>query len=467
MALITLANLRGIRESGTIFAIPAYFFVASLMLLIVTGAVRLALGHDLAPGPPENAIEPGTQAVTLFLVLRAFSSGSAALTGIEAVSNGVPAFKPPEAKNAATTLFWMAGLLTFFFLGLTVLAFNLDIAPSESRTVVAQIAEGVFGGENVLFYMVQAATAIILLLAANTSFADFPRLSSVMARDEFMPRQFMFRGDRLAFSSGIMVLGLASIGLLIAFQAETHALIPLYAVGVFVGFTLSQAGLVLHWYRDDAPGTRRSLAINAVGAVATGTVAVVIGATKFLDGAWVTMGSIALIVAGCAWIGRHYRQVDEQLDIAIQHDALARTQAGLRQPTGGPAVMVPVEALNRAVLHTLAYARSISTNVTAVHITDEVAAGERLRDTWDASVPDIPLVIVESPYRSFLGPMLAYIDAVDHVNPGNSITVVVPAYVPAHFWEGWLHNQSSARLKRALLRRPNTAIVDVRYHLHG
>src|SRR3990170_2854625 len=266
VAGLTLANLRGLRESGTLFSIPTYFFMVSFAALIITGFVRLALGHDLVADTPRDAIEPGTQAVTLFLILRAFSSGSAALTGIEAVSTGVPSFKPPEARNANVTLAWMAAILTFFFLGLTVLAHQLDVAPSETKTVVAQIAQGVFG-QTPLFYIVQVATTLILLLAANTSFVALPTLASVMARDRFLPRQFAFRGDRLAFSNGIIVLGLASAALVAIFGADTHRLIPLYALGVFIGFTLSQAGMVLHWYREGSAAAKASLAVNAVGAV--------------------------------------------------------------------------------------------------------------------------------------------------------------------------------------------------------
>jgi len=462
---ITLANLRGIRESGTVFAIPAYFFILSITALILVGAIRLALGHDLHVAMPEEAIEPGLHGVTLFLILRAFSSGAAALTGIEAVSNGVPSFKAPEARNASITLFWMAGILTFFFIGLTVLAHQLDVLPAENKTVVAQVAQGVFG-KTPLFYIVQATTTMILLLAANTSFAGLPSLASVMANDRFLPRQFMFRGDRLAFSNGIMVLGLASIGLLVVFGAETHRLIPLYAVGVFTGFTLSQAGMVIYWRRRSGRAARASLLVNAVGAVATGVVTVIIAATKFVDGAWLTIGAIAFFAVFFLAINRHYRGVAGQLDVTAEP---LPSQPPASSDTRGRArpVVVPVDELNQAVLRTLDYARTISDNVTAVHITDDFEDGERLRERWDELVADTPIVIIESPYRSFLAPMLVYIDTVDRIDPGAYITVVLPEFVPAHFWQGLLHNQSAARLKRALLRRPNTIVIDVPYHLRG
>jgi len=464
VAVLTLANLRGIRESGTYFAIPAYIFVVSLTALIVTGAVRLALGHDLSPPPPGHAIEPGTQAVGLFLILRAFSSGSAALTGIEAISNGVPSFRPPEARNAAITLAWMAAILTFFFLGLTVLAHQLDVVPSESQTIVAQIAEGVFG-RTFLFYTVQVGTTMILLLAANTSFAGLPALGSVMARDRFLPRQFAFRGDRLAFSNGIIVLGAASAVLLMAFGAETHRLIPLYAVGVFTGFTLSQVGMVLHWWHDPSPSARLSLIVNAVGAIATGVVTVIIGATKFIDGAWLTIAAIAAFTLIFARINHHYRHVADRLSVDRpgRPSPLPPTPAETRGR--GRAVIMPVDELNQAVLHTLEFARTLSDNVTAVHVTDELEEGEALREAWERTVPDTPIVIIESPYRSLLAPMLTYIDAIDRLDPGAYITVVLPEFVPEHFWEGWLHNQSAGRLKRALRQRPNTVLINVPYHL--
>ncbi len=462
--VLTMANLRGLRESGGLFAVPAYFFVLSLTALIVTGIVRLALGQDLAPSTPKHIIDPGMHAVTLFLILRAFSSGAAALTGIEAISNGVPAFKPPETRNANITLAWMVSILVFFFLGLTLLAHQLHVVPSESTTVVAQIADGVFG-KTPLFYAVQVATTMILLLAANTSFAGLPSLGSVMARDRFLPRQFAFRGDRLAFSNGIMVLGLASAGLLVIFGAQTHRLIPLYAVGVFTGFTISQIGMVLHWRREG--GHQLSRAVNAIGAVATGVVTVIIAATKFIDpdqhfvGAWVTIAAIGAFTFFFSRIHRHYSHVAAQLEVA--EEPPARTPLHDDRGRARP-VVVPVDDLNQAVLRTLEYARSISNNVTAVHITDDIEEAEALRERWEA-VTDTPIVIIESPYRSLLAPMLTYIDALDQIDPGAYITVVLPEYVPAHFWEGLLHNQSAIRLKKALLHRKNTVVIDVPYHL--
>ncbi len=461
--IITIANLRGLRESGTYFAIPAYLFILSLGALIVTGMAKLALGQDLTVSAPPHPVEIGGGTVGLFLILRAFASGSTALTGIEAVSNGVPAFKAPESRNANITLGWMVAILTFFFIGLTILAHQMHVLPSTSMTVVAQIGQGVFG-KNVFFYTVQISTMMILLLAANTSFAGLPALASVMARDRFVPRQFAFRGDRLGFSLGIMVLAVASAGLLVIFGAETHRLIPLYAVGVFTGFTLSQIGMVLHWRHDPSPTARISLVVNGIGAVATAVVTVIIAGTKFIDGAWLTIVAIIALTLLFSRINVHYQSVAAKLEVKPPAEPL-RPPPVTRERGRARAVLMPVDEVNRAVLHTLDFARSLSDNVTAVHITDELEEGEALREQWERTVPDTPIVIIESPYRSFLAPMLTYIDAIDRVDPGAYITVVLPEFVPAHFWEGWLHNQSADRLKRALRSRPNTVVILVPYHL--
>ncbi len=467
VAILTLGNLRGIRESGTIFAIPTYFFIFTFGAMIVTGFVRLMLGHDLTAAEPPHPIEPGLHGLTLFLFLRAFASGSAALTGIEAIANGVPYFKEPEAKNASTTLAWMAAILAAFFVGTTVLAHQFDVMPSESKTVVAQIAATVFG-HNALFYMVQAATALILILAANTSFAGLPALASVMANDEVMPKQFAFRGDRLAFSNGILVLGAASSLLLIVFRAETHSLIPLYAFGVFTAFTLSQAGMVAHWWRTRDRGWRSALAVNTVGTAATAVVAVIVGGTKFLDGAWLSMAAIIILILLLWRVKAHYSTVNAQLAPAAAPAAEPDAERSFLAEAGAPgsqAVLVPVDEINRAVLRTIAYARSISENVTALHVTDEREQGERLREQWEALVPDVPLVIVESPYRSLVGPMLAYVDALDRKQPEQMVTVVLPQFITRWPWQRFLHNQLALRLKKALVARPNTVVVDVPYHL--
>jgi amino acid transporter len=462
IGLLTLGNLRGIRESGTMFAIPTYIFIASFASMLMVGLVRVALDSDLQAAPPPNAIAAGTQGLGLFLILRAFSSGSAALTGIEAISNGVPNFKPPESKNAATVLVWMAAILTVFFVGLTVLAHQLDVTPSETKTVVAQVAETVFG-KTPLFYIALAATAMILVLAANTAFNGLPVLASVMARDRFLPRQFTFRGDRLALSYGIAALGAASAGLLIVFGGETHRLIPLYAVGVFTGFTLSQLGMVLHWRRTGEKGRTRALIINGVGAVATGVVVVIIASTKLISGAWITLLGIGILIYLLIAIRRHYDRVSEQLEvIAPSIAAPAEPRERRTQP-----VLVPVDEVNKAVRRTVEYACTVSDNVTALHVADSVEEAEELRQLWEEAIPEVPIVVIESPYRSFIAPILAYIDALDRSYPGETITVMLPELVPNYFWQRILHNQSAIPLKRALLSRPDTVVIGIPYRLRG
>ena len=433
--------------------------------MIVVGLFRMAIGDNLTAPMPSDAIVPGTQALSLFLVLRAFSSGAAALTGIEALAEGTPSFKPPEARNAAITLSWMAAILACFFIGTTILATHMNITPSESKTVVSQIADTVFG-KTVFFYMVQVGTAMILVLAANTAFAGLPTLASVMARDGVMPKQFAFRGDRLAFSNGIIVLGLASSCILVLFDADTHRLIPLYAFGVFVAFTLSQAGMVIHWKRAREPRWRLFALINGVGAVTTGVVAVIVGGTKFGEGAWLSMLAMALLYVVLWRIHSHYEDANEQLGRGLT-GATEVAQHFYGVSSGrAQTVIVPVDEINRAVLRTLAYARTLSAHAVAVHVVDDREAGEEFRRQWEESIPDVPLVIVDSPYRSLVQPILAYIDGMDRSAPNQVVTVVLPEFVPKYFWQRFLHNQLAQRLKEALIRRPNTAIIEVPFHFH-
>ncbi len=458
--LIVIGNLRGIRESGKIFAIPTYLFIFTFAAMIVTGLVRYAMGVQ-APAPSEP-IAAGTGALTLFLVLRAFSSGCSALTGMEAIANGVPAFKPPESKNAATTIAAMAAVIASFFVGLTVLTHLLHVQPSAQVTVISQVGKTAFGGTPP-YYLLQAATMLILIMASNTSFADFPRLASIMARDGFLPRHMMFRGDRLAFSAGIFVLGVLSSVLLILFKADTHRLIPLYAVGVFLSFTLSQSGMVIHWLRSQDSGRRRSMIINGVGAVGTGIVVIIAAGTKFTHGAWIVLLAIPILVTMCVQIGRHYRRVARQLE--IHHGDLE----DLRETpisNSNQTVIVPVEGIDRAVLRTIEYALSSSRNVTAVYVTDDGADAETFRNQWEATIPEVPIVIVESPYRALVAPFLAYVDAVDRAQPQGRITVVLPEFTPAHPWQNFLHNQPAKRLRRAISKRPNTAVANILYQLH-
>ena len=456
--LLTIGNLRGLRESGTIFAIPTYFFLVTFAIMIVVGLVRVTIG-DISSVPHKDSITPGTDSITLFLILRAFSSGATALTGIEAISNGVPAFKEPSPKNAATTLSWMAGILTVIFISLTILAHEIHVYPSETKTVVAQIAEAVFGG-GPMFYIVQVATALILILAANTSFAGLPALASVMARDRWIPKLFSFRGDRLGYSNGIMALSAASIVLLIVYGANTHKLIPLYAVGVFVGFTLSQGGMILHWKRGREAGWRRAMAINSVGTVATGIVALIIASTKFTHGAWLTIIAIGVLTFIFYQIGMHFRRVQSELALPVDDVLPSASSFRHAQP-----MIIPVDELNRATARAVSYAQSISDNVTAIHVTDDVDQSKALRAEWERRVPGVRLLVVESEYRSLLGPVLAYIDNLDRAEPHDMVTIILPEYVSRWPWQRLLHNQSSQRLKKVLLDRPHTVVVEVPYHL--
>ena len=461
IALVTILNLRGIRESGTIFAVPTYLFLVAMLAMIGIGFVRNALdGFERAPVPTEAEAAAGTGAVTLFLILRAFSAGCAALTGVEAISDGVPAFKPPEWKNARATLTWMIVTLAVMFSGITFLANQYGAWPMPAHeagyeTVVSQIARGVFGGANAAYYAIQLATTAILVLAANTAYSDFPRLSYFLARDRYMPRQFTFRGDRLAFSTGIVTLGVLSVAIMVLFGVETERLIPLYAVGVFTAFTLSESGMVVRWLRLKEDGWQRGLAINLIGAIATGIVTLVFGISNFTRGAWIVIALIPLIIMGFKAINRHYSQAATELAAQTPLDP-----ADIRHT-----VIVPIAAVNRVCRQTLAYARSVSDNVTAVHVTDDEAEIQAMKASWRALGTDVPLVIIESPYRSLVGPLLAYIDEVDQQRPDDTITVILPEYIARHWWEQLLHNQTALRLKAALLFRPGTVVTSVPYHL--
>ncbi|HEU0072604.1 MAG TPA: APC family permease [Dehalococcoidia bacterium] len=458
VALLTTANLRGIRESGTIFAIPTYFFILSFAAMIAVGLTRIALGDDLHAEPPEHALEAGAAAVTPFLLLRAFSSGAAALTGIEAVANGVPNFKPPEWRNAITIQAWMVVILSAFFLGTTVLAREMHVLPSETQTVVSQIARTVFGG-GIPFYVIQASTGLILVLAANTAFADLPVLSSVMARDRVMPRHFLFRGDRLVFSNGIFVLGLCACIILVLFGAETTKIIPLYAFGVFLAFTLSQYGMVVHWRRLRAPGWRRAVVLSALGGTVTLVVTAIVGATKFEHGAWLSMSAIALLVVLLGLIRRHYDATERALAVATSTSEAAALASPA--PFAPLRVLLLVEDVDRVSLQAAAYARGLSADVWAVHIALDREAGEELRQRWKQFAPDIPITIVEAPYRSLMHAIDAYVDSFRLDDPDRSLTVVLGEVNTRNPWHRLLHGGSGSRLRRSLQRRPGIVLVRV------
>lgn len=458
IVLITLGNLRGIRESGNIFAAPTYVYIAMALAMIALGAVRVMNG-DLPPPPtgPAPAAEP-LQAVTVFLLLKAFASGNAALTGLEAVSDGVTAFKPPEWRNARMTMAWMAVFLAVLFTGISYLAVQFSVLPSDSETVISQLGRLAFGTGTPLYFLFQAATALILILAANTAFSAFPRLSYFLARDRYLPSLFQFRGERLAFTTGILALALFSTLLVLLFDAQTHALIPLYAVGVFLSFTLSQAGMVMRWWRRREPGWRTSLPINALGAICTAVVAVVVATEKFSQGAWMVILLLPLLVLLFRAINAHYVAVADELALDDRAQAPA-------PPMRAPLVLVPVPNLNRASLRTLAFAHSISDDVTALFVTDDLEAADALRKRWSQWEGETSLVVLESPYRSLTAPLLAYIDAQRERDPERTIMVVLGEFVPRHWWEWLLHGQSALRLKAALFFRSNVVVADVAYHL--
>jgi amino acid transporter len=470
--LVTIANLRGVREAGNIFAVPTYLFVVGILGMIAFGLLRTYLGIGGQPVyiPPSQVNQAGAEGITLFLLLRAFTQGCTALTGVEAIADGVPAFRPPEAKNARTTLLWMAGLAITMFGGITLLASRINLKPSDQETVLSQLARTIFPSlgnsdpltnplSNPLWLYIQIATALILVLAANTAFSDFPRLSYFLARDKFMPHQYSFRGDRLAFSWGIVTLAILACIILIAFNGDTTALIPLYTVGVFNSFTLSQAGMVKRWWTLRTPGWQRSLIINALGATATAIVLIISAVTKFLLGAWIVLLLIPILIAMFLAINRHYRRVaSEVAAIDIMHPMPYKHT-----------FIVPVSSLNAVTRTALNYAASLSKNVYAVHIVEgeDTEEAERFNRQWRELYPegDIQLVIIESPYRSLLGPLLSYIDALDKQSPDDTVTIVLPEFLPARPWEYLLHNQSALRLKAALLFRRNTVVADVPYHL--
>ncbi len=449
------ANLRGIRESGRIFALPTYFFVVSLLTLIAVGAWRMLSG-TVEPVQVVNPIQPTGETLTLLLLLTAFSNGCTAMTGVEAVSNGVPAFKPPEAKNAAATMLMMAALSISMFIGITLLAHAYHVTPSDQETVVSQIARGVFGGRGVAYYLVQAATMLILVLAANTAYADFPRLASILARDRYLPRQLMNQGDRLAFSNGIVALSVFAGILLVLYGGDTHSLIPLYMIGVFVSFTFSQAGMVVHWRRLGGPGWKTSAAINGFGATVTGIVLIVVAVTKAHEGAWIVLVLIPVAVFFLRLTKRHYDVVASQLSLgAWTHE----------RPHRENIVLVPISGVHRAVVQAVEYARTLSSDVRAVYVSVDPMFTERLRSDWEQWGQGVPLVVLESPYRSLLEPFLEYIEQVDAERPGTFLTVVLPEFVPAKWWHHLFHNQRALLIKGALLFKPNVVVTSVPFHL--
>lgn len=460
IAIITVLNLRGIKESGRVFALPTYFYIVMLTLLIVVGLVESILG-DISKVPfDQQAFEGRMEAggtLGLFLILKGFSSGAVALTGVEAIADGVPAFRKPSAKNAATTLTWMAIILGTLFLGTALLAKQLHPYPSHEQTVIAQMGQQVFG-DGPIFFLLQIATATILALAANTAYADFPRLSSIIAGDGFLPRQFANRGDRLVFSNGILFLAGAAGVLVVFFGGKTNALIPLYAVGVFTSFTLSQLGMV-RYQRRKREGSRWQVgaAISAGGAAATFIVLTIVLVTKFTSGAWLPVVVIPAIVLLFRSIRRHYDAVAEEL----------RVEPDWRPPRMNHTVIVLVGRVHRGVLQALAYARSLNPNrLLAVTMVSEPEEQERITKEWAEYSISVPLEIIHSPYRELSRPVLRFVDELDAQYDNDVVTIVIPEFVVRHWWEHLLHNQSALFLKGRLLFRKDVVVVSVPYHLH-
>lgn len=513
IAFIAVANLRGVRESGALFAAPTYAFVICFLFMIGYGLIHYLTVGGVAPVPAQDELAVAVgykfQPVTLFLILGAFSNGCAALTGIEAISNGVPAFKKPEANNASTTLVVMAALLTVMFLGTSVMAYLYGVHPHANETVISQFGRIIFTGAfGWFYYVVQITTALILVLAANTSFADFPRLASLLARDRFLPRQFANRGDKLVFSNGIVILAIFSSILVAAFGGDTSRLIPLYAVGVFLSFTLSQSGMVRHWLKERAEARakvnaarqmpeqtllfnqaadaaqalpdvqlaaaetrapafvndevtdslhwKKSIAINGVGAIATFVVLCVFIITKFIHGAWIVVVIIPLLVLMFRSIHKHYAGVAKQL-----------STEGLEQLHEiKNTVIVPISGIHRGVINALQFAKSIAPGgVKAVYVDFDEEATRKLQEKWEQWGSGVELVVLPSPYRELTRPLLRYVDRLRRKGGEDFVTVILPEFVPANWWGHLLHNQSSLLLKGSLLFKKGVIVTSVPYHL--
>lgn len=475
VALIMLINLRGVKESGVAFAIPTYFFLMMIFMTVITGMVRYLTGSLTGVvDPPHLELTEVAQPITLFLILHAFASGTTALTGVEAISDGVPAFKEPRTHNAGITLIWMASILGALFLGITFLAIQIGAIPSESETVISQLVRTAYDGRGILYLVTIASTTIILIMAANTAYADFPRLSALMAADGFLPRQLTYRGSRLVFSRGIIALGLLASLLIIIFQASVTALIPLYAIGVFLSFTLSQAGMAHRWWKIGQlapgqevqergsvlrydPGWRPKMVINGFGAVCTFIVMLIFAFTKFVHGAWIVLLLIPLLVMVLSGIHRHYQGLAKRLSLRNYQGDLRLTRHRVILLVGG---------VHQGTLAALRYARFLSDDITAVHVSINPDESQRIRNEWEKWGNGVRIVILESPYRLLLEPLLDYINDLDtRRQPGEIITVVVPQFVPRHWWHNLLHTQTAFMLRITLLFRPGIVITDVPYQV--
>jgi amino acid transporter len=459
LVIITIINMRGIRESGSAMAVPVYLFLVCYFTMLIIGIYRAI--HE-GPSSFTGLALPEAAPITLALILHTFSTGCTALTGIEAISNGVPSFKHPEARNAGRTLIIMALLMGVLFAGSIGLTQYLAVIAGPEETILSALARRILG-DGPAYVLIQASTLLILTVAANTSFAGFPRLAAILAKEGFLPRQLTNMGDRLVFNNGIFLLAVATGGLILLFRGNTHLLIPLFAVGAFLAFTLSQAGMVRHWHRvHDRHWWLKSI-MNGVGALATGVTLIIVIYSKIIYGAWITVILIPILVIVFLRIRGLYRRVSHQLSIG--------NHAPSQRPTPHPRVVVPISGVHRGIFEAVNFARSISQNVTGVYVELEPGTGEKTCELWSKWYPDIPLVVVPSPYRSVVGPLLDYLDKVDQeCNDGQFTAVVLPEFIPAKVWQGILHNQTALMIKTALLYRRRQhgfqrVIIDVPYHL--
>lgn len=451
--LLTILNLRGITESASVLALPVYLFVFAIVVLIITGFIKYAMGG----AEPAVPVEWGSAAnnVSLFLLLKAFSSGCSALTGVEAVSNAIPNFRAPAEKNAAKTLVMMGSILGFMFIGISLLAYWYGIIPSEKETVVSQIANSVFG-RGTIYYIIQGITALILFLAANTAYSAFPLLAFMLAKDKFMPHMFLVRGDRLGYSNGIIFLGVLSAVLVIAFHGNTEGLIPLYAVGVFIPFTLSQLGMMIRWIKLKPSGWQIKLLINTIGMLTTLSITLIFIFTKFSQ-VWAVFIFLPLVIWIFMRIHRHYIHVADQLRINIQEDKLQ---------IKGSTVVVPIGGITSVVRNSLSYAKSLTDNVVAVYVGFDDDSIHKMEEKWEGWNPGVRLITLKSSYRSIVKPLIKFIDTVEwKKNETDHITILIPQFIAKHWWQYVLHNQTSLLLRAYLFRHKDVVISTVTYHL--
>jgi amino acid transporter len=456
IVLMVMVNLRGIRESGMVFAIPTHLAIAVLIGMVGTGIAQILFGYTQPVAPQAGpGGTPVVESLSAFLVLRAFAGGCTAVTGMEVISNGVKAFRKPESHNASVTMLVMSLILATLFMGISTLAYYYGIIPKADETVVSQLARTIFGG-GPLYYVAQVSTMILLILAANSAFTGFPHLASILARDSYMPHQMATFGDRLVFSNGITILGVLAVLLLIIFQGDTHALIPLYAVGVFVSFTLSQAGMVKRWMSKKGPHWRKKLAINGIGAVTTGVATLIIGGTKFMHGAWIVVALTPPIILWFRSIRAHYIAVDEQ--ITLERDSRPPMP---RKNT----VIIPISGVNRAVIRAVDYARSRGTDIRAVLVDVDKENTAKVEMQWAQWGCGVQLVVLPSPYRSVMVTLMDYIEETLEKDSHGWVTVVIPEILPARWWQNILHNQRALMLKGALLFKERVILTDVPFHL--